>query len=147
MANPLSSLPLLDASKRATLHDLGLLLLRLSVGLLMLTHGLPKLLNFQVMLEKFADPIGLGVPLSLTLAIGAEVGCSLLLIVGLATRLAAFPLMFTMAVAFFLVHGADPLGDKELPLLYMLSYVTLMLTGPGRFSVDHWLMRRWGKAD
>ncbi|MGV3525148.1 MAG: DoxX family protein [Candidatus Sericytochromatia bacterium] len=145
MATPLAALPQLSASQRETLGSLGLLILRLSVGGLMLTHGLPKLLNFGEMLTKFADPIGLGVPLSLILAVGAEVGCSLLLILGLATRLAAFPLMFTMAVAFFLVHGADPLGEKELPLLYLLSYLSLMLTGPGRFSLDHLIAQRLAK--
>lgn len=145
MANPLAALPHLSESQRETLGSLGLLILRLSVGSLMLTHGLPKLLNFGDMLTKFADPIGLGVPLSLTLAIGAEVGCSILLILGLATRLAAFPLMFTMGVAFFLVHGADPLGDKELPLLYLLSYLSLIFTGPGRFALDHLIAQRLAK--
>lgn len=145
MANPLAVLPQLSASQRETLGSLGLLILRLSVGSLMLTHGLPKLLNFSEMLTKFADPIGLGVPLSLTLAVGAEVGCSLLLIVGLATRFAAFPLLFTMGVAFFLVHGADPLGEKELSLIYLLTYLSLLFTGPGRFSLDHLIALRLAK--
>nr|WP_146526289.1 DoxX family protein [Novipirellula artificiosorum] len=88
------------------------------------------------------DPIGIGSQLSLILAIGAEFGCSLLIIVGFATRLSAIPLAFTMIVALFIVHGGDPWQKKELAACYLAVYATLMLTGAGRFSVDQCV---WGK--
>ncbi len=81
------------------------------------------------------------------MAIGAEVGCSLLLIVGLASRLAAIPLAFTMLVALFVVHANDPWKVKELAATYLLVYVALMLAGPGRFSLDHSLFTRHTKVD
>ena len=62
--------------------SLGLLILRVFVGITMLTHGLAKLTSFSELSATFPDPIGLGRTLSLILIIGAEVGCSLFVIVG-----------------------------------------------------------------
>jgi putative oxidoreductase len=116
--------------------DLGLLFFRAAAGGLMLFHGLPKLVGFAERKDSFADPIGLGTTLSLTLTIGAEFFCSILLILGLFTRFALVPLMFTMSVIIFVVHGDDPWKEKELPLTYLLSFIGIFLTGPGKYSAD-----------
>ena len=113
-----------------------LLVLRIAVAGMMLTHGIPKLGKILAGNWQFGDPLGLGNELSLVLAVFAEVGCSLLLLIGLFTRFATLPLLFTMLVAFFIVHAADPFGDKEMPLLYALVFATLFFTGPGKYSVD-----------
>lgn len=118
---------------------LGLLALRLGFGGLMLTHGIPKLMNYSTLATQFPDPIGMGSQVSLLLAIGAEVGCSLLLILGLFTRLATLPLIITMLVAALIVHGADPFAKKEAALTFLISYVTLLMTGPGRYALDAWI--------
>lgn len=123
--------------------DLALFLLRLTVGILMLTHGMGKFTTlFGDEPIKFADPIGLGEPASLVLAVFAEVLCSILLIFGIATRLAAIPLLITMMVAFFIVHANDELGHKELPLIYLMIYLCLAITGAGKISVDNWLYKK-----
>lgn len=128
---------------RAALIDAGLLILRVTVGLMMLiAHGLPKLGKFGDDPIQFADPIGLGVTLSLAMAVFAEVGCSALLALGVLTRAVAVPLLFTMLVAAFVVHAEDPWSRKEFALLYAIPYITLILTGPGRFSLDHKFFRR-----
>lgn len=119
----------------AALHG-WLLVLRIAVVGTMLTHGIPKLQSILAGNWEFGDPLGLGAELSLALTVFAEVGCSLLLLIGLFTRFATIPLLFTMLVAFFIVHGADEFGKKELPLLYALIYTTLFFTGPGKYSVD-----------
>ena len=121
-------------------QDLGLLLVRLLSGGMMLTHGLPKI--DRLMGEgpvKFADPFGLGPEISLVLVLFAEVACSILVMIGLKTRLATLPLMFTMLVAAFYIHGADPFGEKELPLLFFTVFGTILISGAGRYSVD-WVM-------
>lgn len=118
-------------------QDLGLLLVRLLSGGMMLTHGLPKI--DRLMGEgpvKFADPFGLGPEISLVLVLFAEVACSILVMIGLKTRLATLPLMFTMLVAAFYIHGADPFGEKELPLLFFTVFGTILISGAGRYSVD-----------
>ena len=129
---------------KETLVSTGLLLLRVSFGCFMLVHGWQKFAGFSEIADKFPDPIGMGNRLSLTMAIAAEVGCSLLLIVGFGTRLAAIPLAFTMIIAMFVVHGSDPWKTKELAACYLAVYATLMLTGAGRFSIDHCV---WGKKN
>lgn len=69
--------------------DIALLWQRLGLGLFMLTlHGWPKLSRYSELSKSFADPLGVGSAASLFLAVSAEVGASLLLIFGLATRLA-----------------------------------------------------------
>lgn len=123
--------------------SLGLLLLRLGFGGLMLTHGIPKLMNYSTLATQFPDPLGLGSQISVLLAIGAEVGCSLLIILGLFTRLATLPLIVTMLVAIFIVHGADPFAKKEAAITYLIPYLTLLLTGPGQYAVDALLQRVW----
>jgi putative oxidoreductase len=116
--------------------DLGLLFFRVAAGSLMLFHGLPKLLGFAERKSSFADPIGLGTTLSLTLTVGAEFFCSIFLILGLFTRVALVPLIFSMCVIIFVVHGEDPLKDRELPLFYLLSYIGIFMAGPGKYSAD-----------
>ncbi len=128
----------------ASLHlDLGLLLLRLAAGGLMLTHGIPK---FQMILAsnyRFGDPLGIGTEISLILVTFAEVICAVLLIIGLLSKLAAIPLIIDMAVAFFIAHRPDPLGEKELPLIFLWIFLVLLLTGPGRYSFDHARSKRF----
>ena len=66
------------------------------------------------------------------LTVLAELVAPALMIVGVKTRLAAIPAAFTMGVAAFVVHGEDPLGDKELALLY------LVLRGSGLLGRGSW---------
>lgn len=118
-------------------RDGGLLLLRFCIGSMMLFgHGWGKLANFSEVVPKFPGLFGMSPSLALAMAIGAEVGCSALLMLGAATRLAAIPLAFTMLVAVVVVHGGDPWAKKEFALLYLVPALTLLLTGPGRFSLD-----------
>ena len=71
------------------------LFLRLFVGILMLTHGIAKIENFDTLVDTFPDPIGLGT-LTLPLIILVEVGASILVMVGFLTRLALIPLIFPL---------------------------------------------------
>ncbi|MDL2251835.1 DoxX family protein [Odoribacter sp. OttesenSCG-928-J03] len=116
--------------------DIVLLLVRLFIGILMLLHGFPKLMNFSTVSMTFPDPFGLGSPFALFLALGAEVGCSLLLIMGGLTRLASFVLVINMLVAAFYAHAGDPFQAKELAILYLAFYLLIFLMGAGRYSLD-----------
>lgn len=124
--------------------DAGLLLLRIGVAILMLTHGTPKLFMLFGSEEiQFADPYGLGQATTLALAVFAEFICSLLLLLGLGTRLAVIPLMATMLTAIFIVHASDAFQAKELPVFYLLVYTVLLITGAGKYALDYyWLKRR-----
>lgn len=122
--------------------DLALLVTRVALGILMLTHGIPKIALLQADPVMFVDFMGLGATTSLLLAIFAEVICSVLIIVGLGTRFAAVPLIITMLVAVFMVHAADPFSIKELALHYLLGYLILLVLGSGKYSIDSFISKR-----
>ncbi len=117
-------------------YDLGLLLLRVGFSALMLTHGIPKLLQLISGNFSFGDPIGIGSTASLILTVIAEAICPILIIIGLKTRLSAIPVVITMAVAAFIVHGNDPLATKEMALLYLIGFLGIALMGGGRFGLS-----------
>lgn len=122
--------------------NLWLLLLRIGASLLMFTHGFPKLTKILAGDMQFGDPFGMGAATSLVLATFAEVFCSILIMLGLATRLATIPLIITMATAAFIVHANDPFRVQEMPLLYLLIYITLLVTGAGKYAVDQAISKR-----
>ncbi|MCD8070841.1 MAG: DoxX family protein [Akkermansiaceae bacterium] len=115
----------------------GVALLRLGVGVLMLVHGIPKVwMLASGQWQSFPDPVGIGSGLSLFLAAFAECVCSLLLMAGFMTRLAAFVLTVNFCVIVFAFDAGKSWADTELAAVYLLVYAVLMLTGAGRFSVD-----------
>jgi putative oxidoreductase len=118
--------------------DLALLLLRLAFGgFMIIGHGWPKLLKlFGEAPIKFMDFMGLGPTASLALATFAELGCALLIMLGLYTRLASLPLIFTMLVAILARHWGDPFGQVEKALMYLFAYLSLLLAGSGWYSLD-----------
>lgn len=120
--------------------DLGLLILRVSMGFSMLIlHGWVKFQNFNTIAPKFMRLFDV-VPsnISLGMAIFAEVVCSVLLIVGFFTRFAALNLVITMAVAFFIYHKRELSGPEsgELALVYLIGFATLVFAGGGKYAAD-----------
>jgi putative oxidoreductase len=147
-----------DMTDRTLPTSIGLLVLRAGIGGFMLSHGIGKL---KMLLEgaDFVDPIGLGTWPSLLLVTLAEFGGALLVVLGLLTRFGAASIVCAMAVAAFVVHAADPwsmetaaqaflagqsksFAAKEGALLYLIPALALVFTGPGRLSVDQWLVAR-----
>lgn len=116
--------------------DVAILLLRIGTASLMLTHGIPKLLRVLEGDFSFSDPIGIGSTTSLILVTFAEAICAFLVLIGLMTRISLIPLIIAMIVAVFVAHAGDPFGDKELGLFFLISFIVLFLTGPGKYSVD-----------
>lgn len=120
--------------------DVGLLLLRIVLGTLMMRHGWDKLMNFADA-DKFPDPIGVTGPVSAMLTIFAELICSGFLVVGLFSRAALIPLIITMLVVIFIVAAGTDLGEREHAILFLVPYISLLFTGPGRYSLDSLLKR------
>lgn len=120
------------------MNDLALLFLRATTGAFMLiAHSVPKLnLLFSSGEISFPDPLGIGTFPSLILAIFSEFFCSLLLIFGFLTRASLIPLIITMIVAAFIHHAADTYAQKEKALLFLVIYVFLFITGPGRYALN-----------
>lgn len=117
--------------------SIAMLVLRIVSGLTMaFSHGLGKLENYSKAVETFPDPFGAGSQLSLILAIFAEFFCGIFVAFGFATRFTVMPLIITMATAFFIIHGGDEFGDKEMSFIYLAMYLIILIIGPGKYSID-----------
>lgn len=125
--------------------DIGLLFLRLFLGInLFLRHGLEKILHFSQMSAHFPDPIHIGSHASLIYALISDGICSVLVALGLGTRIAALIVTVDIGVAFCLVHRY-PFANAhgELLLLYIGGFLALIFTGAGGYSLDG---RFWGRS-
>lgn len=127
---------LLSTKYSAGAFSTAVFILRITVGALMLNHGYSKLIHFADMQPKFMNFLGLGSTVSLSMVIFAEFFCSVFLILGLFTRLATLPLIITMGVALWKAHHFEVFGDGEKAVLYLGAYITLLLVGPGKASLD-----------
>lgn len=131
-----------EFAKTNSRFDLGLLFLRVSIGsLMMFAHGWGKLAGFAERSASFADPLGVGSAFSLGLTVSAEFFCSLAIVLGFLTRLSAVPIIITMLVAAFVIHGEDPFGKQEFAIIYAIHFLVIMIMGAGKYSLDHAL---WG---
>lgn len=116
--------------------DVAMLILRVSFGITMAAHGYDKLVKFAEYKGGFMNFLGLGGPVSLSLTIFAELVCSLLLVIGLFTRLATVPLIVTALVIVFVANNGDIFGEAFHGFSYLLVYTAILLIGPGAYSVD-----------
>ena len=117
--------------------DLGLAIFRVVAGLsLALLHGLGKVPPSEGLVGMVG---GMGLPapgIMAWLAAFAEFGGGILLAVGLLTRPISLLLVGHFAIVIMLAHAGDPIGDRELPILFLATALLYLLAGPGRFSVD-----------
>jgi putative oxidoreductase len=121
------------------LASVGLLLLRLSVGVLMIHHGQEKLADPQQFANTYVASLHLPFPLFFAYAAGfSELIGSWLVILGLFTPLGALALSSTMTVAAYQHISTAGLNIYvlELVLLYLGGSLALLFNGPGRFSFD-----------
>ena len=136
----------MPSSNHARNTSIGLLILRVGTSaLLFYRHGWPKLQNFAERSQTFSDPLGVGSAASLTLVLFAEFVCATLVALGFLTRLATVPIIIFMLVAVFVQHAADPFAKKELAIVFGITYLALLFTGPGRFSCDALIGRLWSR--
>lgn len=127
---------LLSTKYSAGAFNTAMLVLRLGLGILMAHHGYQKLTHYSVMKGNFMNFLGLGQGITLALVVFAEFFCSIFIIIGLFTRLSTIPLIITMCIALFMAHHGQFFGDGQVAALYLVGYLVLLLTGPGKVSVD-----------
>ena len=127
--------------------SLGLLLIRVIIGVIMAFYGHEKLMNFEEMAAsdfwaKNVSFLGMTGKFPLALTIFAEFFCSLLLIIGLFTRLSLIPLLICMGyiiaivAQFSVINTGDNGTEVNTALVYFIIYLGLFLTGPGKYSID-----------
>ena len=119
-------------SKEASLL---LLCLRILFGLMLITHGVQKLLHYTELNFIVPDPLGIGTEVSLILVLFGELFCSIAFIFGAIYRLSMIPMLIVMLVAFFHIHQGDIL-QGELAFIYLMVFVIMYIAGPGEYSID-----------
>ena len=116
--------------------NFGLLILRLGFSAAMLTHGYGKFMKVLAGDFSFGDPIGIGPTASLILCAIAEFIAPIFLIIGWKTRWFSLIAVINMLVAFIIAHDGDPFSKKEKSFLFLIAFVVLYFTGPGKYSID-----------
>lgn len=117
---------------------IGLLVLRFAGLCLFLKHGLEKLTGYSTMVQHFPNPLHVGPHFGLAFALVSDGICSMLVLLGLATRPAAAWILINLLTAFFFVHHAAFFSQShvELVALYIVVFAAIVFTGPGYLSID-----------
>ena len=127
------------------IRSLGFLLLRLSIGIMLIHHGYEKLNNIENFADAFVRPLHLPFPVFLSyIAAFSEIVGSWLLITGLATRLGALAIMGTISVAIYhaIVTNGFNIYLLELLVLYWGGAACIVLNGGGHFAIDYLILKR-----
>lgn len=119
-----------------------LLWLRVIFGVLFMLHGIAKMKYFSEIVGTFPNPLGLGSEFTLYCIIFVEVACSVLIVCGALFRIALIPSIFSMLIAFFVVHSGEGFAAKELALIYLLMFLIFFRMGAGSYSLDSVIARR-----
>lgn len=131
----------------------GILLIRIIIGVVMAFYGYQKLMNFETMAAsdfwaKEVSFLGMSGKTPLALTVFAEFFCSLLLIIGLFTRLALVPLLICMGyiiacvAKFSVIYSGDNGTEVNNAFVYFIIYFAIYLTGPGNYSLDYKIANR-----
>lgn len=130
------------------LTSVGLLIMRVMIGLMFATHGYQKI--FGGGMEGFTGAVeSMGFPAPALFAFAAalsELVGGVLIALGLGTRIMAFFAAITMFVAAFVAHAQDPFDVKEMALVYFAFFFGLIFTGAGQVSLDAVIAKNFRKS-
>ena len=127
--------------------NLGLFLLRLGVGVnIFFLHGLDKARHYSERVGSFPDPLGMGHRHSLMLAVAAEFVGGILVTLGLAGRLAALLLAFSLGLTLFSGEAGLPWRQREATVLYLTATLAILMLGCGRWALDAVVWKRFRKG-
>ena len=128
---------------REALIDLGLLVLRVGIGIVFIFHGYPKLMGGVETWTQIGSAMSM-IGINFTpafwgfMAAFAEAVGGVLIIFGLMHRPIALMLVFTMIVALLMhVTAGDLFGIYSNALKALIVFVALLITGPGKYSIDY----------
>lgn len=132
-----------------TYSNLARLFMRLFVGVMFMQFGIRHIVNFDSLSTSFPTVFGLEHEICLTLMIIVEVLCSLMIMVGLLTRLSTIPPIIAMLLAeYYIVHdmigetsiyGLNSVDPGYLPIMFIGIFLFILLAGPGRISLDYFI--------
>ncbi len=136
--------------------NLARFFMRMFAGILFLQFGIRQMTKFDELVNFFPEVFGMSSQTSLTLMITIEVLCSVLIIFGFCTRIAAiFPMVSMLIAEYFVYFGkisavmmmgwtenaftnAGQLGF--VPIMFVGMFFFIVLAGPGKVSVDYLML-------
>lgn len=132
-----------DRLEKVLTEDIGKLILRFTLGFLMLLHGYNKIVGGIDGIKFLVTRAGLPEFLAYGVYVG-EIIVPIMIIVGIFTRISSIIYASTMLFAIYLAHATDifSISEKtggsiiELQLLFMFGATALVFLGAGKFSID-----------
>jgi len=122
-------------------NNAAMLVFRILLALeLFRVHGLKKFRVQNGQREQVPNPLHLPQNLNNFVATFSDTVVPFLLMAGIGTRLVILPTIGVTAIGYFVVHRKDSLEVRDVPYMYTLSLLLLLLLGPGLYSADHYLL-------
>ncbi len=107
---------------------------------LMIAHGLKKI---GAGAENVPNPLNLPATFNQLFAVSANLFFPILIIAGLFTRLAILPILAVTLIGYFVVHWNDSPLEKDMPFMYSVAFLLLLVLGPGKYSADYFINKRY----
>ncbi|AWH85679.1 DoxX family protein [Flavobacterium album] len=134
---------LLSSDLKSPVYNFGILFFRIAVAAqLIIVHGLKKIGVGVAAPEAVPNPLGLPPALNDIIAIAANTYLPFLIVIGLCTRLAALPAVCVTLTGYFIVHANDPLAVSDVPYMYSVSLLLIIILGGGRYSLDQYISKK-----
>ncbi len=129
-------------STSSYLSSVNLLLFRVVISASLMTHGYGKLLRLIDGDIWSRTHFIFNEEISMALVVFGEFFAPLFVLIGVGTRIFAIPIIYTFCVIVFDVHWGDSFGKMEKGLMFLVSYVLIFLSGPGKISVDNLISKK-----
>jgi putative oxidoreductase len=134
---------LLSSDLRKPIYNFAILFFRIAIASqLIIVHGLKKIGVGVAAAEVVPNPLGLPEAFNDFIAITANTYLPFLVIIGFCTRLAALPALCVTLTGYFVVHANDPLSVSDVPYMYSVSLLLIIMLGGGKYSVDNYISGR-----
>jgi len=132
----------MNALQKEESNNKGFLLLRITIGVLILFHGIANMNSGYAFIKELLDGYGIPSLLAYGVFVG-EIIAPILMIIGYKAKLSSLTVAFNFLIAILLAHGADIFSLNqfggwgiELQALYLLGSVTIFFLGAGKYAVS-----------
>jgi len=109
---------------------------------LIIAHGLKKIGVGVAEPEHVPNPLHLPQAFNDFFAITADLICPIFVILGLLLRLSVLPILAVTLTGYFIVHWHDPILQKDMPFMYSIAYLLILVLGPGKYSIDYFINKK-----
>jgi putative oxidoreductase len=132
---------LLYSNLGSDLNNIAMLVYRFLLALeLFRVHGLKKFRLENGQKEHVPNPLGLPDKLNGLVATFSDTVVPFLIMLGIGTRVVILPTIGVTAIGYFVVHRKDNIEIRDVPYMYTISLLFLLVLGAGTYSIDHYLV-------